>query len=139
MQTRKCEPLSSVSSVCFSQTVTLSLQVEDEDDLDTRDQTDDDDEEDEDEDQRKSVKGEKGEKRLCRNAPEKLSRTKIWKQFLVRAAMLSSSLLQHMYALVFGHFQFKMTRFFPKTQFSATAERFKHVSVFISAAFTISL
>lgn len=135
MQTRKCEPLSSVSSVCFSQTVTLSLQVEDEDDLDTRDQTDDD-EEDEDEDQRKSVKG---EKRLCRNALEKLSRTKIWKQFLVRAAMLSSSLLQHMYALVFGHFQFKMTMFFPKTQFSATAERFKHVSVFISAAFTISL
>lgn len=29
--------------------------------------------------------------------------------------------------------------FFPKTQFSATAERFKHVSAFISATFTISL
>lgn len=42
--------LSCVSSVCFSQSVTLPLQVDDEDDLDTRDQTDDDYEEDEDED-----------------------------------------------------------------------------------------
>lgn len=62
--------------VCFSQTVTLSLQVDDEDDLDAKDQTDDDDDEEDEEDEDQRDKKERDRNlQSCQQARKDFAKT----------------------------------------------------------------